>query len=56
MNVFRRPVSGTRLGRRRSFEQPRVDVIYSSQDPQSGYRGDISTCRLFTKYPVKASS
>ena len=29
-----------------------VDVTYFTQDPNSGYKGDIYNCRFLTKYPA----
>lgn len=28
-----------------------IDITYTNQDPQSGYKGDIYVCRFLVKYP-----
>jgi Protein of unknown function (DUF4019) len=28
-----------------------VDITYANQEPESGYKGDIYTCRFLSKYP-----
>ena len=39
------------VGGARSSSQV-VDITYTNQDPQSGYKGDIYFCRFLNKYPL----